>query len=242
MRDPSGDTRGNAVKCAMSHTRVVSARPGGLGLKPVSQSHRFVAFGDDPRLPFLRQALATKELADARSTRHDRSKASRATSHPGGHRLRTVSLRHVIDEEAAVHVVTIERPRSRIGLGFIQMRAAGLEQCRTQRLRKLRTADPPAIGQARFVVRREPLDQSVAIEQVRERQLAAAEHPSQHSPAAARFVEMEDVRELVSREQFDRIARVEQITLDRRVRKRDDAVRRKRRRRAVEDIALVNEY
>ena len=77
---------------------------------------------------------------------------------------------------------------------------------------------------------------------MRERQLAAAEHPSQHSPAAARLVEMKDVRELVGREQFERIARVEQIAVNRRVGVRDDAVRWQRRRGAVEDVALVNEY
>ena len=93
----------------------------------------------------------------------------------------------------------------------------------------------------RFVERREPLDQVAAVEEVREGQLAAAEHPSQHAPAAARFVEMEHVRELVRDEQFDRVVGVEQLTLDRRVRERDDPVGRKRRRGPVEDVSLIDD-
>ena len=76
---------------------------------------------------------------------------------------------------------------------------------------------------------------------MREGQLAAAEHASQHAPAATRLIEMEHVGELVSDEQFDRIVGVEQLTLDRGVRERDDPVRGRRRRRPVEYIPLIDD-
>ena len=81
----------------------------------------------------------------------------------------------------------------------------------------------------------------MTVEEVRERQLAAAEDPSQNVPTATRFIEMEHVRELVSDEQLDRIVGVEQLALDRRVCKCDDPVGGIRRRGPVEHIALIHD-
>ena len=166
------------------------------GSKTIAQSQRVVAFGCDPVPPFLRQALAAEEIADACAARNDRSKAACASRHPGGRGFDPVSVGKVIEEQAAEHIVTVERPGARIRFRLVQVRAVRLEHSGPQRLGESRAAHSTSVGEPRLVERGEPLDQVAAVEEVREGQVAAAEHPSQHAPPATRLIEMEHVGEL----------------------------------------------
>ncbi len=147
----------------------------------------------------------------------------------------------MIEKETAECIVAVERPGARICFRFVEVRSVRLEEPRAQHLGKPCTADAALVSEAGFVEGGQPFDQGTPVEHVRERQLASAEHISQHTPATARLVEMEDVRELVGHEQLDRIVGKEQIVLDRRMRERDDPVRRHGRGAAVEDVSLVDD-
>src|SRR5262245_45760208 len=117
-------------------------------LKLLAQPHGFVAFGRDPFVPCLREALAAKELARACPARDDRSEAARPARHPGRCRVRAVVVGKMLEEETAEHVVPIDRPRAGIRLRLVEFRTVRLEHRRAQRLGKHGAANATAVGEA----------------------------------------------------------------------------------------------
>ena len=240
--DPSGDTRGNDVLCATSHRRVVDRQARGSCLKPVSQPQRLVAFSRDPVVPLLREAPSAKEVAHACPARNDRRKAARPSRHPGGRAFplrsgrpddRGRDCRTRSDGRAARRQDPIP-PHPTAGPSSRAAAARNVSENRAPRTR------PPSVS-LRFVERRQPLDQVAAVEEVREgrtrcgrTRLAgrASRHALRRDGTHARARGSRAVRSG---------RRCRKLTLDRRVRERDDSVRREGCGAAIEDIPLIDD-
>ena len=103
------------------------------GSKTIAQSQRVVAFGCDPVLHSCDRLLPPKRSPTPapRETIDPKLPARRAIQ--AGGVSDPVSVGKVIEEQAAEHIVTVERPGARIRFRLVQVRAVRLEHGRPQR-------------------------------------------------------------------------------------------------------------
>ena len=144
------------------------------------------------------------------------------------------------DERAAVRVGsgTVGPASEKHRIPRRAHRAGG--QVGTQQLRVEAPVDPTPVRQTGLIVRGEAFAHPTRLVAVREKAGGAAEHALQHAPRTAGAVEVEEMRQLVHRDDARPIVVVlERVVRGRRRQEHREPVRRKHRRDAVGRVGVV---